>query len=322
MNGAALSDAENVTLLRKPRALRAGSAVLPFGPASPASPDKVAAGLGELQRLGLQTLEYSTRDPQGFVAGSAEERRNDFLQGLLRQDVEAMVAIRGGYGSNYLLDGLAIPDTGNPKIILGYSDLTSLQVFLWQRCGWVTFYGPMIAAGFHGGAGNAEGYHQESLEAALSIPDEGWPIRLQGEALVEGIAEGRVLGGCMTLVETTLGTPWELDTRDALLLLEDRGMKPWQVDRALMHLLQAGKFQGVCGIVFGDFPECESRVPDSPTVRDVCARILAPLGIPIVFGAPVGHTRRPMLTVPLGVRGKLISRGESTLEILEPAVTA
>jgi muramoyltetrapeptide carboxypeptidase len=126
----------------------------------------------------------------------------------------------------------------------------------------------------------------------------------------------------MTLVETTLGTPWELDTRDAILLLEDRGMKPWQVDRALMHLKQAGKFDGVRGFVLGDFPECEPPMNGSPSVRDVCARILGPLGVPIVFGAPVGHTMRPMLTVPLGVRARLQAGGEGALEILEPAVVA
>ena len=99
-------------------------------------------------------------------------------------------------------------------------------------------------------------------------------------------------------------------------------MKPWQVDRALMHLLQAGKFKAVRGMVLGDFPECEAPVAGSPTVRDVCHRILSALEVPVVFGAPVGHTMRAMLTVPLGVDGKLIARGEGMLEILEPAVTA
>jgi muramoyltetrapeptide carboxypeptidase len=104
------------------------------------------------------------------------------------------------------------------------------------------------------------------------------------------------------------------------LLLEDRGMKPWQVDRALMHLKQAGKFEGVRGMVLGDFPECEAPVAGSPTVQDVCQRILKPLGIPIVFGAPVGHTARPMLTLPLGVRARLRASGAGALEILEAAV--
>ncbi|HZC65156.1 MAG TPA: LD-carboxypeptidase [Candidatus Dormibacteraeota bacterium] len=309
-------------MVRKPRALRAGSAVLPIGLSSPGAPERVAAGLRTLEALGLRALEYPVREQQGFVVGTTEERRGDFLQGLAREDVDALVAIRGGYGSNYLLDGLTVPGSERAKLVLGYSDLTSLQVFLWQRYGWVTIYGPMIAAGLDHGDGAEKGFDKASLMSALFETNSGWNIPLRGEALVTGAAESRFLGGCMTLVETTLGTPWELDTRGAILLLEDRGMKPWQVDRALMHLLQAGKFQDVRGILLGDFPECEAPFAGSPTVRDVCARILAPLGVPVVYGAPVGHTMRAQLTVPLGVRARLHSEGESTLEILEPAVTA
>jgi len=147
-------------------------------------------------------------------------------------------------------------------------------------------------------------------------------MSLQGQALSFGSAEGVLLGGCLTLVETTLSTPWELDTRGGILLLEDRGMKPWQVDRALIHLQQAGKFKDVRGIVLGDFPDCAAPVEGIATVFDVCERILKPQGIPIVFGAPVGHTARPMLTVPLGVRARLNASGAGTLEILEGAVTS
>jgi len=125
----------------------------------------------------------------------------------------------------------------------------------------------------------------------------------------------------MTMVEATFGTHWELDTRGAILVLEDRWMKPYQIDRVLMHFKQAGKLEGVKGIVLGDFPDCEAPVAGSPTVRDVCARILGPLGIPVVFGAPIGHTLRPMLTIPLGVNARLDTRGGGTLEILEAAVT-
>lgn len=308
--------------VRKPRALRAASTVLPIGPASPADPARVALGLQELQTLGFRPLEYAVRAPRGFVAGTTEERRNDFLQALARQDAEALMAIRGGYGSNYLLDGLELAQPERAKLIVGYSDLTSLQIFVWQRYGWVTIYGPMIAAGLDSGAANAKGYDKASLVEALSNHGAGWTIPLRGETLAAGTAEGTILGGCITLIETTLGTPWELDTRGAILLLEDRGWKPWQVDRALMHLLQAGKLADVRGIVLGDFPDTPATVAGSPTVREVCERILAPLGIPVVFGAPVGHTERAMLTVPLGVRGRLVSRGEGLLEILEPAVTA
>jgi muramoyltetrapeptide carboxypeptidase len=220
-----------------------------------------------------------------------------------------------------LLDASLASAAGEPKAVLGYSDLSSLQIFLWQQRRWVTFYGPMVAAGFHAGAGAPGGYDEESLRAALCQTDGGWSTSLGGEVLVAGDAEGRLLGGAMTLVEATFGTPWELDTRGSILILEDRGMKPYQVDRVLMHFKQAGKLDGVAGIVLGDFPECEPPVVGSPTVRDVCARILGPLGVPVIFGAPIGHTRRPMLTIPLGVNARIRAQGEGNLEILEAAVT-
>jgi muramoyltetrapeptide carboxypeptidase len=180
----------------------------------------------------------------------------------------------------------------------------------------------MVAAGLNAGAGARKGYDENSLLQALTTTAGGWKLRLKGEPVLAGQAVGRVLGGCMTLLEATIGTPWELETKDSILILEDRAMKPYQVDRVLMHLKQAGKLEGVKGIVLGEFPESDPAFAGAPTVREVCARILRPLGVPIVFGAPVGHTLRPMLTIPLGVQARLDAEGEGTLELLEPAVTA
>jgi len=317
-----LQTTEKAVEVRKPRALRKGSVLMPFAPASPADFAKVNAGADELRRLGFQVGDATPLMPEDFFAGPAAARRSEFVNEVSRDDVDGLVAVRGGYGSNYILDDLAVGEAERPRVILGYSDLTSLYIFLWMRYRWVGFYGPMLAAGFDAGAGVAKGYDKESLLAAAGQTNGGWTLNLRGESLVRGEAEGRILGGCLTMVQTTLGTPWELDTRGAVLLLEDRGMKPWQVDRALMHLKQAGKFEDVRGFVLGDFPECEAPMAGSPSVREVCLRILGPLGVPIVFGAPVGHTLRPMLTVPLGVRARLKAEGGGELEFLEPAVVA
>jgi muramoyltetrapeptide carboxypeptidase len=308
--------------VRKPRSLNVGSMVMPFAPASPAEPSRIAGGIAELTRLGWHVAERAATQNDGYFAGTMTTRRNELLSALERDDVDALVGTRGGYGSNYLLDDLNISTLASPKIILGFSDLTSLQIYLWQRFQWVTFYGPMLAAGLDAGPGAPKGYDEKSLLAALQNSAGGWSLDLQGEVLLRGEAHGRVLGGCLTLVETAIGTQWDLRTDDAILVLEDRGMKPWQVDRALMHLKQAGKFTRVRGIILGDFPECEAPVAWSPTVRDVCQRILSPLGVPIVFGAPVGHTMRPMLTVPLGVKARLSTKGAGVLEILEPAAVS
>jgi muramoyltetrapeptide carboxypeptidase len=304
---------------RKPKALRAGARLAVIAPASPGDESQAERGLVELEELGFEVQRRRWAQSEGYFAAPITARRAELVRALTDDRVDGIISVRGGYGSNYLLDERLDADLGPPKCLIGYSDLTSLQIFLWQRRRWTSVYGPMLAP-LGAGADGENGYDRESLLNAIGKADDGWLIPLRGEILSGGTVEGRLLGGCMTLVETTLGTPWELDTKDTVLVLEDRGMKPWQVDRALMHLKQAGKFDGVRGIVLGDFPDCEPPIAGSPSVRDVCARILAPLGIPMVFNSPVGHTRRVMLTLPLGVRTRLQSKGEGTLEILEPAV--
>jgi muramoyltetrapeptide carboxypeptidase len=305
---------------RKPKALRAGSRLSVISPASPGDEAETERGLAELKRLGFSVEHRPEAMSEGYFAASTQERHAELVSALTDDRIDGVIALRGGYGSNYLLDERLDTEIGEPKCLIGFSDLTSLQIFLWQRSGWTSIYGPMVGAGLAAGAGCEKGYDQSSFLNAVGSTKGGWQIALDAEPLAAGQADGRLLGGCMTLVETTLGTPWELDTRDAILVLEDRGMKPWQVDRALMHLRQAGKFEGVRGIVLGDFPDCKAPIEGSPTVRDVCLRILRPLGVPVVFGAPIGHTLKPMLTIPLGVRAQVRATGSGLLEILEPAV--
>lgn len=304
----------------KPRALSKNARVGIFAPASPAEEERIERGLAELRSLGFSPVDSFAREPQAYFSASAEERLNHFLSLLNDPQIDALIALRGGYGSNYMLEALWSMHALERKCILGYSDITSLQILLWQKYRWVGFYGPMVAASFDAGPTTAKGYDRASLEAALFGAKNSWRVELSGEAMAPGFAEGIVLGGCLTLIETSLGTPWELDTAGCILLLEDRGMKPWQIDRVLMHLIQAGKFRGVRGVVLGEFPDCEPPVPGSPDARAVCERILKPLGVPIVYGAAVGHTPRPMLTIPLGIRTKLTAEGSGALEFLETAV--
>lgn len=309
----------------KPPAVRPGDSVRILSLASPVEEARLDRGRQELVRLGyVPVMERDTvLAADGFFSGSAAARLAALKQALGEPETRAVFCSRGGYGTTHTLEGLSVALT-RPKVVLGYSDLTSLQIFLWQKFRWVSLYGPMVASGMDKGAGAAKGYDSPSLIRALTETKQGWQIDLQGQSMAPGAAEGVLLGGCLTLIETALGTAWELDTKGAILVLEDRAMKPWHVDRALTHLMQAGKLDGIQALLLGDFPECDG--PDgTETVADVTRRILAPLGVPIVWGAPIGHTLRPMLTVPLGVRAR-VSSGESgggvnTLEILEPAVS-
>jgi len=309
-----------VLVPRKPKSVPKGSKIAVFAPASPAEAGEVEAGSSELHRLGFEPVLLGGTAAEGYFSASADARRETFLEALGDPSIAAVVALRGGYGTNYLLDAGLCSSLKEPKCLVGYSDLTSLQIYLWQMCAWVTFYGPMVAAGFNRSAGDARGYDRDSLLQAVRNSGGAWELSLRGQSIFAGQAEGRVLGGCLTLVQTSLGTPWELDTTDSILVLEDAGMRPYQVDRALMHLKLAGKFKGVRGVILGEFPSCEPPSEGSPSVLDVCRRLLVPLGIPILFGAAVGHSERPMLTIPLGIRAHFETTGEGRLAFLEAAV--
>jgi muramoyltetrapeptide carboxypeptidase len=306
---------------QRPRALRPDSRIAPIAPASPAKPDRIAAGKRELERLGFSIAPQRAMQADGYFTGPAPERRAEFLAALNDPSIDALIATRGGYGSVYLLEE-AFPDRLPPsKPIIGFSDLTTLQVYLWQKYRWPSFYGPMLAAGLDRGCGVAHGYDLDSFQNALLKVEAGYAINARGESMVAGSAEGILLGGALTLLEATLGTPWELDTTNAILVLEDRAMKPYQIDRVLLHLKHAGKFKNVRGFILGDFPECEPPVAGSPSVRDVARRVLGELKVPIVFGASIGHTARPLLTLPLGIPARLTAEGSGTLNILEPSVS-
>ncbi|MGH9573388.1 MAG: S66 peptidase family protein [Candidatus Acidiferrales bacterium] len=306
----------------KPRALKSGDALRLLSLASPIKEDLFRLGCEELQRLGFKPQF----DPAAVLArtrtfaGSPEMRFAQLKQAFAEPATRALFCTRGGYGSTYLLDCLTrdvVP--ASPKILLGCSDISSLQIYLWEKFGWVSFYGPMVATNFSRGEGKPHGYDRESLLDALSGTTQSWAINLDGEALVSGEVEGILLGGCLTLIETTLGTPLELKTEGAILIIEDRGMKPYAIDRSLTHLRQAGKFRGIEGVVLGGFPDCQVQDGDE-TVREVIERIFKPLGVPVVFGAPIGHTERAMLTLPLGVRARLVVDARAQrLNILERA---
>jgi muramoyltetrapeptide carboxypeptidase len=307
----------------KPPALKPGATVRIVAPASPVEEARLDEGITELERLGyaVRCDRASVLARDGYFAGGTKTRGAALIEALKETQSDAVFCARGGYGSDYLLADIKGLRRATPKILLGYSDVTTLQTFLWQKFGWVTFYGPMIAAGLHAGAAAPGGYDADSLAKALGGASQGWAVALAGECLSRGEGKGRLLGGCLSMLQATLGTPWELDTAGAILLLEDRAMKPFQVERALMHLKHAGKLERVRGVILGEFPECEPPVPSAITVRDVCRRVIGDR-IPVVWGAPFGHTPRPMLTLPLGVRARLVAKEQGRLEILEAACTA
>src|SRR5262249_17173151 len=148
------------------------------------------SGVAELKRLGFSVERGNARISQGYFASSTAERRAELLRALRDPKVDALISLRGGYGSKYLLGDALAAEVGStaPKCLIGFSDITSLEIFLWQKLGWTSIYGPMVAAGLDAGAGAVKGYDEPSFRNSISKTDGAWSMNLQGDTLASGSA--------------------------------------------------------------------------------------------------------------------------------------
>lgn len=305
----------------RPPTLRSGDLVGVCAPAGPVDPSALDKGVAELRSLGfrVRTAE-SILERRGFTAGTVE-RRLAALRGLFADDeVKAVFCARGGAGAAGLLPHLDAEWFGpRPKAFVGYSDVTLLHLLL-NRRGLVTFHGPMAAKDLASGA-----YHRDSLLWALT--GSGAPYRSEDEDLLSvrrGEAEGRLRGGCLSLLASAAGTPWALDTsgEDTILFVEDVDEPPYRIDRMLRQLRSSGALSGVRGIVFGDMKGCSPGLEADYTLEDVVGEALEALDIPLALGLSSGHSTGPNVTLPLGLRARLscAAPGEgATFEIVEDA---
>jgi muramoyltetrapeptide carboxypeptidase len=286
----------------RPPAVQKGRAIGVAALASPAEAALLEAGCRSLASLGWPAIVAGVgMQPEAHFAGPAEARAATLMELWQRKDCGAIVCARGGYGSNYLLPLLDFEAMrAAPKAFVGYSDNTSLLLAL-DRAGIVCFHGPMVASDF--AAGRAD---RESFVAALTgQPREHYFGAGSGvTSLVPGEARGQITGGCLSVVVTTLGTPWEIETRNRILFLEDVNEKPFRIDRMLMHLKLAGKFDSVRGFIFGAMKGCEAADGEEPLMETIL-RILDPLGVPILFGFPSGHVDGGNITLPFGVQAQI-----------------
>ncbi len=308
----------------KPPALRPGDTVGIVAPASNIQRELLEAGCDTLRKLGYKPFYFdSIFDKDLYFAGSTERRARELEEMFLRDDVQAIVCARGGYGSNYLLDSINLANLKlHPKIFVGYSDITSLLTYVSDSIGLVTFHGPMVAKDF----AHSDGIDLRSWEAALTAASE-WTINLGAESgaktLVAGPAEGVLYGGCLSMLVASLGTPYEIHTAGTILFIEDVAAKPYQIDRMLMQLKLAGKFEDVRGIIFGEMLDCLQNKDQHYTLEEVVLRVIGELGVPVVYGLRSGHVSRGNITLPLGVRAELkVGKKVGSLRILESATTA
>lgn len=301
----------------KAAALKPGDKVGLLAPASSFSREAFETGCDRLRQMGYEPVYSPEIFSRELYFAGTEQRRFDELKGLLaRDDIAALICVRGGYGSNYLLEKFSFElFARHPKILLGCSDITSLLTTITDRTGLVTFHGPMVAKDIAEGTFESSSWNN-ALQGAIN-----WEIPAGGvETLRPGHARGRLYGGCLSMLVASLGTPFEIDTEGTILFIEDIAEKPFRIDRMLMQLHLAGKLKKVRGFVFGEMLDCRPPEGESYTLQQVILRVLQPYNVPIVYGLRSGHVSSGNLTLPLGVEAELSAGSQGvTLKILEPA---
>jgi len=284
--------------------VREGAGITIVAPASFAKQERIDLGVAALRRLGYAPRfaeNARTRGPL-FFAGTAEQRVADLHAAFSDTESQIVMSLRGGYGSNYVLPGLDLELIGkNPKPFFAYSDLTGVQLRLLDDLALPAFHGPMAAADFY----LEDGVHLPSFRAALATepyslgPEEGL------RTLKAGTASGTLYGGCLSILVSLLGTPWEPQTEGKLLFIEDTGAKPYQVDRMLWQLRHSGKLEGVTGIVFGEMLNCASPGMPPEFLDQVIATALEDFDGPIAIGLRSGHVSRQNVTLVFGTHAEL-----------------
>lgn len=309
----------------KPSRLGKSDLIGVISPASaPSSSEKIEKGVRYLESLGYRVkVGEHAADVHGYLAGTDEERAADLNEMLNDRNVKAIFAVRGGYGTPRLLPLVDYRAAKrNPKIIVGYSDLTALQLALFCKTGLVTFSGPMVGVEMWD---KIDPYTEEQfwrvvtstkkIGALVNPPDE--PVAV----LQQGKGSGRLLGGNLSLLMSLIGTSYLPDLRKSLLVLEEIDEAPHRVDRMLTQLQNAGLLKNISGLVFGKFTDCVPKDPSQPhfTVEQVLAQFAERLRAPVLSNFQYGHIAKK-LTIPIGVRAQLDTR-KGNLEVLEAAVS-
>ena len=314
-------------VVKRPKRLAEGQTVAVVAPASVTYESlQLQLALEALQAMGLKAkVGDHVMDRFGYLAGHDRDRAADINTAFTDPEVDAVFALRGGWGASRLLpfiDFDAIRE--NPKIILGYSDITSLLNAIYARAGVVTFHGPNLMSRWN------EFTYQSMRDVLVEARPARYsnPVDLDGElvarqnriqTIVPGRAEGHLIGGNLTLMSALLGTPYLPRFDNAILFLEDVGETIYRVDRMLTQLKLSGHLQKVLGIVFGHF----TGVKPSPglgnfALMDILKQHCEPLGVPCYFGAMIGHVDQQS-TVPVGGRARM-DASTGILELAEPAV--
>lgn len=306
-----------------PKALKAGSKIAITAPASPSSMGEIASGMNFFRRQGCEIVVGDTvrkmQPMQRYFSASDAERTDEFMKFIEDESVDCILTARGGYGVMRILPDL---DYGiirkNAKIIIGFSDITSLLIAIYNHSKMICFHGPVASTTFNQ-------YTNSILSSVLFEKEKYEPVHItssRAEVITAGVGYGKLVGGNLTKVISSLRTPYEIDTKGAIIFLEENREEPYKIDRMFTQLLLANKFQVASGVVLGNFEYLTVRRNFYPnrsfTTKEVIIERLKPLGIPIIMNLPFGHLK-DKATLPYGGLAK-IDTDKKTLTLVEQSV--
>jgi len=306
----------------KPKALKKGDTIGVVAPSSPVDKVRVDKAAEALEALGFKAvLGESCYGKYSYLSGSDELRAGDINLMFKDKSIDGIFCMRGGYGSLRILDMLDyVVIRENPKVFVGYSDITAIHGALGRKCNLITFHGPMVSSSM------IDGFEENSRDMFLRAVTDRQPLgaickpfRENIKCLVPGKAEGNIAGGNLTLISLTLGTPYEIDTKGKILFLEDVGEATYRIDGMLSHLKLAGKLDECRGIILGNFKNCDPKNEGDLSLMEVIEDIIKPVNKPVVYNLMAGHCT-PNATIPLGVHARL-DAGSGIIEITEGAVS-
>jgi muramoyltetrapeptide carboxypeptidase len=306
--------------MRKPRALNLGDRLAIVAPASPFAREEFDRGVEEIRTLGFEPVyDDSVFARQRYVAGSPDVRAAAIHAAWTDPSIAGLIGVRGGYGSAQVLP-LLDRDLAqrSPKAFIGYSDLTAVLTFLTLCCDLVAFHGPMLEGRL---ARGPDGYDADSFERALCRLEPMGELTAPGvESIHGGEAKGLLLGGTLTQLLASIGTPYAFaPPAGHVLFLDEVGERPYRLDRMVTQLKQTGLLSRAAGVVIGELPKCDEPEGET-TARAVMADLFADFPGPVLIGFPSGHTVSPAMTLPFGVPCRVVSGAEPRLVIEEAAV--
>ena len=300
----------------RPKPLKIGDKIGLIGASSPVKQERIESSIKAMEDLGFEvTLGESCRGCHGFLSGSDELRAKDINDMFEDKSIKGIFAIRGGYGASRLLDMLDYNMIKkNPKVFAGYSDVTALHSVFNERCKLITFHTPMASTEFYKGTDDyTMNYFKKNIFSDEPLGILKNPEGQEIKTLVHGKAKGKLVGGNLSLVVSSMGTPYELDTKGKILFLEDVDEYPYKIDRMLLQLKQCGKFKDAAGIILGAWTDCKANEGDnSLSLMEVFEELVKTENKPTIYNLACGHCM-PTMSLPVGATVKINSKNNEIL---------